>query len=56
MAQMGKHVILADVDLGTASLLPMLGIMHPKPGAASVAGQECPAQGRRRNLRTRKSA
>jgi hypothetical protein len=52
---MGKHVVLADVDLGTASLPPDAGIMHPKPGAASVAGQERPAQGRRRNLRTRKS-
>jgi MinD-like ATPase involved in chromosome partitioning or flagellar assembly len=32
MAQMGKHVVLADIDLGTASLPPDAGIMHPKPG------------------------
>jgi hypothetical protein len=29
---MDKHVVLAGVDLDTASLLPMLGIMHPIPG------------------------
>ncbi len=54
MVQMGKHVVLADIDLGMANLSPKLGIVHPT-GAARVPGQERPAQGRRCSLRTRKS-
>jgi flagellar biosynthesis protein FlhG len=36
MAEMGKKVVLADMDLGAANLHLMLGIMRPKPGLQAL--------------------